>query len=108
MLGTYRIIVSEPWDYEGIFGKNLIVGSILRKVGDTCIIFKSATPLDFKGKVGDKLVLFPRTKDTNFNDVDLGVMVNAGLLMSDNFEFLDEKGLENQSYFAVIGELKKM
>jgi hypothetical protein len=104
----YKIIVSEPWDFNGPVGANLIIGEIVKVISPLFIVFKSDYLLNFEGKIGNILILKPRyekqflTEENNYEGT-----VGGGMLLIDNYEDKDEKYLEENSKYVLIGSLKK-
>lgn len=103
----YKITVSEPWDYESDAGKNIILGHILKKVCNNCVIFQSSFPLKFGDLTGEMLVLFPRFKDGTFQANFDKVSVNGGLLLGNSVDSMEERSLEENSKFVIIGTLEE-
>ena len=68
---NYYISVSEPWDFEGPDGKNIIKGTVLKILNQDCVIFKSSSVIEIDGNIGDTFVLFSRHYNNNFNKIVL-------------------------------------
>lgn len=106
MKENFIISVGEPWDFDGPDGENRIIGKIVSIVDNKCIIFESSHMLDFKGKSGRFLVLFPRCIDGNFNNIrSERIPVDGGLLLSEFKEGLNAEELENNSMYVLIGSV---
>lgn len=98
------IIVSEPWDFKVPDGKNIIRGIILLVVNSSLLIFKSDHILNFDGVTGDTLILSPRFKNGNFeNIINKEIAVNGGLFLGDYTEELDKSKLKENCKFVIIG-----
>ena len=107
MKEKYRISVGEPWDYENAQGKNIIIGQILKRINNRCIVFLSDIPLEFGSSIGNILVLSNRyTKDEFTEDLNK-LNVNGGLLLEDFNDSWSEEELRNHSRGVIIGRLEK-
>lgn len=105
----YCISVSEPWDFESQDGENIIKGHIVSMKSDHCIVFKCDHYLKFAAIAGYILVLTPRYKENDFSDLTQdSVVVNGGIFIGEYDEKLNEKELERNIKFAIIGSIKKM
>ncbi|WP_026714016.1 hypothetical protein [Flavobacterium daejeonense] len=105
---TYIITIAEPWDFESPDGKNIIRGTILSIIDSVFLIFKTNYILNFGGISGDILILSPRFKDDNFNNVtSKKISVNGGLFLNDYNTGLEERKLKDNSKFVLIGTLNK-
>jgi hypothetical protein len=99
----HKIIVSEPWDFEGHNMTNEIVGIIIKVVSPSCLIFKSDEELTFEEKSGQLIVLKSRYESqdlTNFEGT-----VGGGLLTIEKYDELNELELEENSSYVFIGSL---
>lgn len=104
----YRILVSEPWDYDGAEGQNLIVGKIIKELSPNCIVFESESELVFDNNKGKKLVLKSRHNDNIKNEKgEYQGAVNGGLILSDIMSN-QVNAIENESKFVIIGTLEKL
>lgn len=105
----YCISVGEPWDFESQDGENIIRGHIISMKSDRCIVFKCDHYLTFAEAAGYILVLTPRYKENDFSDLTQGfVVVNGGIFIGEYDEKLNEKELERNIKFVIIGSIKKM
>ncbi len=104
----YKITVSEPWDYEGVNGPNVIHGFILKALSTDCLIFESDSNLEFNGDKGKWLLLKSRFENMPLrtNDDYYGV-VNGGLIFTDDLT-VSPNVLESKSKFVLIGRLEKL
>ncbi len=103
---TYVITIAEPWDFESPDGKNIIRGIILSIINSYLIVFKANYLLDFDGIGGDILILSPRLKDGNFENIATKeIDVNGGLFLGDYDENFGESKLKENSKFVLIGTL---
>jgi hypothetical protein len=102
----YKIIISEPWDFEGPAGLNLIVGIIVRVLSSTCVIFKSDHLLRIGENEGQVFLLKARYEGQNLED--LKGTVGGALILTNNYEEQDEKKLEENSEYVIIGALEKV
>lgn len=103
----YDLVVSEPWNYSGVDGTNKISGTIVRRIGDRCLVFRSLAPVRIGADVGDLFVLHPRYEKESFIAGVSEVPSNVGLLLTEEYDTLDEKQLEKNSRFVIIGSLRK-
>lgn len=104
----YKIIVSEPWNYDGPDGQNLIVGEILKPLSSNCIVFLSNNLIEFGNQKGRILVLRSRYKEGLLErSGKYRGTVNGGLLLPENFEGKDEKYLEEHCEFVLTGTLEE-
>jgi hypothetical protein len=102
---TYAITIAEPWDFESPDGKNIIRGIILLIVNSCLLVFKANYLLNFDGISGDILILSPRFKDENFENIATKeVDVNGGLFLA-NYNNNEESELKENSKFVLIGTL---
>jgi hypothetical protein len=102
----YKITVSEPFDFIGPIGGNLIVGEIIKVLSPLLIIFKSDHLLSFEGKLGRILILKPRYEKQVLNqENNYEGTVGGGLLLIEDYEGKDEKYLEANSKYVLIGQL---
>lgn len=102
----YKIIVSEPWNFESPDGKNIIIGTILSIINSHLLVFKANHLLNFDRMNGDILILSPRFKDTNFDSIVIQeIEVNAGLFVNDYNGEMEASKLKDISNFVLIGTL---
>ncbi|AVQ13036.1 hypothetical protein [Leptospira santarosai] len=103
----YYISVGEPWDFTGPDGENRIKGEILKIINQDCLLFKMNHHIEIKNMKGNIMVLFSRHRDNNFYETaeNLDWTVNGGLLVTDEYENMNEKELEKNSIFSIIGGL---
>ncbi|MCL4642056.1 MAG: hypothetical protein M5Z89_23835 [Olivibacter sp.] len=66
-MGRYKITISEPWDFEGQFGNNVITGVIIKVLTPCMILFKSDYMLNFNGIRGQLLILKPKYEKQFFS-----------------------------------------
>ena len=108
MNARYRITVSDPWDFVSESGKNFIVGEIVKAFSSICVIFKSDNLLHFDGHSGKLLVLKTRYKDQKIiKENHYEGTVGGALLLTETYEGFDEKKLEDNSKYVLIGRLEK-
>ena len=104
----FVISVGEPWNFESIDGQNIIKGSVIEILNDKCLIFKANNCLEFNQAIGNVLILSPRSKDENFNNLsNKSVTINGGLLLLDYNKDLLESELKNNSKFVIIGSISR-
>lgn len=102
----YTIMVSEPWDFKSPDGDNIIRGIVLSIVNSRLLVFKANYLLKFDGISGDILILLPRLRDGNFEDiVNREIDVNGGLFLDDYNKKSEEDKLEDSCKFVLIGSL---
>ncbi|HCC17682.1 MAG TPA: hypothetical protein DEP83_03825 [Porphyromonadaceae bacterium] len=105
---TYTITIAEPWDFESPDGKNIIKGIILSIVNSYLLVFKANYLLNFEGISGDVLILSPRFKDENFENIATKeVDVNGGLFLDNYSKTYEESKLKENSKFVLIGTLDR-
>lgn len=103
---TYAITIAEPWDFESPDGKNIIRGIILSIVNSNLWVFKANYILNFNGITGDILILSPRFKDGNFDNIATKeVDINGGLFLLDYNDEVEESKLKENCKFVLIGTL---
>ena len=102
----YKITISEPWDFESPAGLNLIVGIIVRVLSSTYVIFKSDHVLKFGENEGQLFLLKTRYEGQNLED--LKGTVGGALVLINDYEKQDEKKLEENSEYVIIGALEKV
>ena len=98
----FTILVADPWGFTNSNGKNEIINS-------RCVVFESKFILDFDGKSGRILILSPRFKDGEFDNIrNQRASVNGGLLSIEYKEgLLNVDELKNKCTFVLIGTLYK-
>lgn len=102
----YKITVSEPWDFEGPTGLNLIVGVIVKILSSTCLIFKSDHLIKFDNNEGQIFLLKSRYEKQSLEE--LKGTVGGSLILIDDYENQNEKKLEENSEYVIIGALEKV
>lgn len=108
MNSKYKLTVSDPWDFEGPSGKNFIVGEIVKILSSICVIFKSESLLSFDGHSGKLLILKSRYDDQHLTqENNYEGTVGGALLLTEKYKDFDEKELENNSKYVLIGKLEK-
>ena len=109
MKEDFTILVAEPWGFTNSNGKNEIIGNIVSIINSRCVVFESKFILDFDGKSGRILILSPRFKDGEFDNIrNQRVSVNGGLLSIEYKEgLLNVDELKNKCTFVLIGTLYK-
>ncbi|MGZ3753266.1 MAG: hypothetical protein ACXVP0_07440 [Bacteroidia bacterium] len=106
----YKITVSEPWDFEGPAGKNLIVGSVIKSVSDEILVFKSDHVLHFNELTGNILILqsryekHPLKNKSGYNGTAGGSLF---LLDWNSNQQSSKDFLEKNSKYVIIGSLEK-
>ena len=104
----HKITVSEPWDFKGPVSGNFIVGEIIQILSPLFIVFKSDHLLNFGDQTGRILILKPRYEKQVLNqENNYEGTVEGGLLLIDDYEGKDEKYLEANSKYVLIGSLTK-
>ncbi|SHE77095.1 hypothetical protein [Dysgonomonas macrotermitis] len=104
-----EIIISEPWNFESIDGKNIIRGKIIDNLNDTCLVFKANYDVSFEDYlIGRNFILYSRSNHS-FTDIGLKnrIQVNGGLLPLDYDYNEDFEYLISNSKFVFIGTLYK-
>ncbi len=102
----YKIVVSEPWDFESPSGNNTIIGKILKKVSSFSVVFLSESILKFNNCSGQLLILKTRYEKqllTETNGYE-GTVAGA-ILLTDDYEDKDEAYFEANSKYVFIGSL---
>lgn len=105
----HKLIISEPWDFVGVDGKNLILGKIIKNVSDKCILFEADNLVTIDNYTGDTFVLYARHSENDLTNLKKYGSVNGGIFpkpISLNLNILDEKELESNSEFVLIGSLE--
>jgi len=105
----YKIIVSEPWGYRDVQGKNIIIGEVLKAISTKCIVFISDDQLRFDSDQGNVLILSGRyeKKGRPITNLD-GLIVNGGLLLGGYDDAYNEEVLKERCKFVIIGGLEKL
>lgn len=107
----YRIVVSEPWDFQSKDGKNLIVGEIIERINDHCILFKSNSLLNFGETSSNILKLTPRFKGDDLLNLNEEVDVNGGLFKGQDpsGNTINTIGNSDENFtFVLIGSIKRI
>ncbi len=104
-MDKYKIIVSEPWDFESPAGINLIIGVIVKVLSSTCLIFKSDHLLKFEEGEGELLVLKSRYEGQELDN--LKGTVGGALVLTNDYENQSEEELEKNSKYVIIGALER-
>jgi hypothetical protein len=108
-MAKYKILVSEPWNYKGTAGDNLIVGKVIKVLSPIGVIFKSDHLQNFDGTTGTLLLLKARYEKQVLNiEHNYVGTVGGGLILIDDYKAKDEKYLEANSKYVLIGSLDKM
>lgn len=103
---NYTIKIAEPWDFESPDGKNIIRGIILSIVNSYLLVFKANYLLNFEGLSGNILILSPRLKDENFENIETReIEVNGGLFFDDYDKNFEESKLKENCKFVLLGTL---
>lgn len=103
---TYTITIAEPWDFESPDGKNIIRGIILSIFNSNLLVFKANYLVNFEGVSGDVLILSPRLKNKNFENIATEeIDVNGGLFFDYYKEKFEESNLKENCKFVLIGTL---
>ena len=107
MSKKYKLIISEPWDFIGPDGNNVILGKITKEITPYCAIFESTSPIELDNIKSSRFVLFTRYQGDQIEDARRkGVSyVNIGILLSEGIEF-SPMNLEKNSKFAFIGSIE--
>jgi hypothetical protein len=102
----YKIIISEPWDYSNNDGSNIEIGEIII-FEKNYLLFRSDNELIFDNLKGNLFLLLPRIgKQLNENTL-IYESVDGGLLLTNDFNNMNKKELENISKFVFIGSIQK-
>lgn len=104
-----KIIISEPWNFESIDGKNIIRGKVIDNLNDTCLVFEANYDVFFENySIGRIFILYSRSNNP-FTDISHknGIQVNGGLLLVDYDSNKDSDYLKSNSKFVFIGTLYK-
>ncbi|MCB0698376.1 MAG: hypothetical protein KDC11_00950 [Chitinophagaceae bacterium] len=109
----YILSVSEPWDFEGPDGENVIYGRIVKEVTNNCLIFESNNPVSIDNVTGSVFVAFGRHDgyDFEYSVKKDGIWsANIGLYTSDDELYLNmnSKELMEHSKYVIIGSVKKL
>lgn len=105
-LEKHKITVSEPWDFEGPAGKNLIVGVIVKILSSSYLIFKSDHFIKFGGVEGQLFILKARYEGQNLECLE--GTVGGSLIVINDYENQDAKKIEESSKYLIIGTLEKV
>lgn len=63
---SYRITISEPWDFKNPDGSNIISGQIIRILNDQFAIFRCDEKVSINGYRGFHFLLSPRISNEFF------------------------------------------
>lgn len=103
----YTIKIAEPWDFVSPDGKNIIRGVIISILNSYLLIFKANYILNFDGVSGDILILSPRFKDENFEDIIAkDIDVNGALFLDDDNDGIKKHRLKENCKFVLIGTIE--
>lgn len=100
-----KLIVSEPWDFEGPSGGNELNGRILRRLDSKTLLFESDDSVSMKGVAGKYWLLSTRYVDQSFNGEPYTGTVNGSLLSVIPTAEDDLSELIRSSAFMIIGSL---
>jgi len=104
------ISVSEPWDFDGPNGKNIIKGKIMKIINNDCVIFKSDSDIKIDEVEGNIFVLLSRYFNNHFSSINNEQFwsIGGGILLLDSYEGMDKNQLEQNSKYVIIGSLRKL
>ena len=107
--GKYKIVVSEPWDYENKNGENAIEGQIIDVISKYVVAFQSDEKLVFGEHIGNILILQSRYKDSilDLENRYIGT-VGGGLYLLNDYKRESVSFLEKNSVYVLIGSLQKI
>lgn len=106
---NYYILVSEPWDFSGQDGENIINGNIVKIVSDRCLVFHLNNQVEIGGDKIDTLVLIPRFLEDNFYEIEEKTIITVnGCSIKYYKEEMNESDLIKLSKFKIIGSLREV
>lgn len=100
-----KIIVSEPWDFDGPNGGNKLDGRILKRFDSKTLLFESIDSVSIGGIAGKYWLLSARYVDQSFDVEPYTGTVNGSLLSVAPAEKEDLSELKRKSVFVIIGSL---
>lgn len=106
MKKTYRLTVSEPWDFITESNGNVLSGCVIKVFDSENLLFRADEDISIGGLRGRLLILSTRYPDESFETEPISGIVNGGLVKREYFESLSVKELKDQSEFVLIGTLK--
>ena len=103
----YYITVSEPWDFKGPDGLNIIKGHIVEVIDNLNLIYRSNSNIKFDEGEGDTFLLKPRNaKYSDFTYLPhIDVTVNGFLLKGQSYQTDDLEKLALEAKFVMIGAI---
>lgn len=107
-MDKYKIVVSEPWDFVGENGTNVIYGHIFEIVSSQALLFQLDHLITYGSYKSDILLLKPRYEKQVFDDKEkLEGTVSGALVPSKNATANKDESFETNCKFILIGALKK-
>ncbi len=106
-VNKYKLSVGEPWDFQGVDGKNTILGRVIKEINETTLIFEAYKEQSFEEGKGKFFLLKARySKEKLVNDNEYGGIVNGFLILED-FSDKSIKEIEKISRYVIIGGLHR-
>jgi hypothetical protein len=101
-----KLIVSEPWDFDGPSGGNELNGRVLKKFDSKTLLFESDDSVSMNGIAGRYWLLSARYIDQSFDREPYAGTVNGSLLSFIPASEDDLSELKRGSAFLIIGTLR--
>jgi len=102
----YKLIVSEPWDFESQQGDNQLTGHIIRQIDLENLLFEAEDQTTFSGVTSQYWVFSTRYEKQHFEAEPYEGTVTGGLLADLPSESDDASEIKKHAVFAVIGSLQ--
>lgn len=104
-----KIIISEPWNFESIDGKNIIRGKVIDNLNDTCLVFEANYDVSFDDYLTGRIFILYSRSNNPFIDISHKneIQVNVGLLLVNYESDTCFAYLKSNSKFVFIGTLYK-
>jgi len=108
MSNSYILSVDEPWNFENSKGGIELEGEVIRVIDEKHVIFKSQEEVCIDGVRGRLFLLCTRYQgDTLVHDDGIEGVAGGGLIMTDDYMIADEKTIEKNAVYVIIGGIKK-
>lgn len=102
-----KLVVSEPWNFNGPSGRSELKGRVLRKYDQKTLLFESNDSVSMNGITGRYWLLSVRYADQLFDEKPYTGVVNGSLLSVIPTKEDDLAKLRKSSSFMIIGSLRE-
>jgi len=105
-MNRYKLIVSEPWNFESRQGDNQLNGHILKQIDSENLLFEANEQITLGSITSQYWVLSTRYENQCFETEPYRGTVNGGLLSDLPAESDDVLEIKKYAVFAIIGSLQ--